>query len=540
MSTKRYTWASRGDVNAFFGLMLDNMAGLLLTVTLLSGVFKFPVDFAVKYMIPGTAIGVLVGDLLYFFLAFRLAKKEERSDVTAMPLGLDTPSTLGMVFFVLGPSYAAGLQSGLTVDEAAMRTWHIGICSIFVSGILKSCLAAGSDFIRRTIPRAGLLGSLGAIALMLIAFLPMTELAVSPIIGFASLIIILSTLVARFELPFKFPGALAAVLVGSAICYWMVGIDRMFETNLAPHFEMVESAWFPQAWLTVFEFKWFGAFSDTLQYLPFIIPFAIATVIGGIDCTESAAAAGDSYSTNTIIGVEAFATTMAALCGGVIQTTPYIGHPAYKAMGGRAAYTLATALFVGGAGLIGYFCLVFNYVPKVAVLPILVFIGLEITSQSFLATPRRHYAAVAIACIPAIAKLVSITDATAVPGGGVAMVPIIRMLAGGFIVTSIIWAAVLANVVDRRFARASLYCFAGAVFVLFGFIHSPVEGDRMFWPWQIWEMANPQGVEGLSPRRAIIEFAVAYAVMGLILLGLSQISGTKPIESDEEFEQLGH
>ena len=42
-------------------------------------------------------------------------------------------------------------------------------------------------------------------------------------------------------------------------------------------------------------------------------------------------------------------------CGGVIQTTPYIGHPAYKSMGGRAAYTLATALFVGGAGVIGYF-----------------------------------------------------------------------------------------------------------------------------------------------------------------------------------------
>ena len=190
--------------------------------------------------------------------------------------------------------------------------------------------------------------------------------------------------------------------------------------------------------------------------------------------------------------------------------------------------------------MIGYFCLFFNYVPKVAVLPILVFIGLEITSQSFLATARRHYAAVAIAFIPAIAKLVSITDATAVPNGGVAIVPLIRMLAGGFIVTSIIWAAILANAVDRRFARASLYCFAGAVFVLFGFIHSPVEGDKMFWPWDIWSMGNPDGGESLSPRRAIIEFAIAYLVMGLILLGLSRISDAKPIDTDEEFDQLGH
>ena len=43
---------------------------------------------------------------------------------------------------------------------------------------------------------------------------------------------------------------------------------------------------------------------------------------------------------------EGLATIVGALFGGVIQSTPYIGHPAYKAMGARSAYTLATALFV--------------------------------------------------------------------------------------------------------------------------------------------------------------------------------------------------
>lgn len=60
-----YLWAASGDVNAFFGLMLDNVAGLLLTVGLLAQVFEFPTNFALRYMIPGTAIGVLVGDLLF-------------------------------------------------------------------------------------------------------------------------------------------------------------------------------------------------------------------------------------------------------------------------------------------------------------------------------------------------------------------------------------------------------------------------------------------------------------------------------------------
>ena len=89
---------------------------------------------------------------------------------------------------------------------------------------------------------------------------------------------------------------------------------------------------------------------EALGYLPVAIPLALATVVGGIDCTESAAAAGDEYPTGQIIAAEGLATLVGGLFGGVIQSTPYIGHPAYKAMGARAGYTLATALFVGGGG----------------------------------------------------------------------------------------------------------------------------------------------------------------------------------------------
>ena len=105
--------------------MLDNIAGLLLMVLLLKG-FDFPVEFAVSAMVPGTALGVLVGDLAFFFIAFRLARQTGRTDVTAMPLGLDTPSTFGIVLFVLGPSFLQGQQMGLDETAAAYRTWYIG------------------------------------------------------------------------------------------------------------------------------------------------------------------------------------------------------------------------------------------------------------------------------------------------------------------------------------------------------------------------------------------------------------------------------
>lgn len=548
MKSKPYQWAAAGDVNAFFGLMLDNIAGLILTVSLLAFNFGFPVDFALRYMIPGTALGVLVGDLLYFYLAFRLAHREQTSQVTAMPLGLDTPSTIGMVLFVLGPAYKAALENGLSEFDAAMQTWHIGICAIVITGLIKALLAVGSNWLRRVFPRAGLLGSLAAIALVIIAFTQMTELAANPVIGFSSLAIVFVTLIARGNLPFKIPGAFGAVLLGSVIWYLLLGSDSLLGTQLASVETPIQIAWFPLEWLSVLKLEWLSAFGDALAYTPYILPFAIATVIGGIDCTESAASAGDKYETASIIGIEAFATLVAGLFGGVIQTTPYIGHPAYKAMGGRSAYALATALFIGGAGLIGYFGLLFMIIPKAAILPILIFIGIEITAQSFHATPRRHYAALAIACIPAIAKLVMIylnqfSDAidysqVSVPDASRLneLWMHLQVLAGGFIITSLIWASAMAMIIDRRFFQASLYFGIAGILTLFGIMHSPIPGDKMFLPWAIDQKFKP----------IVLEFAAAYLVMSSLMftIGLMFVRGLltdhppRTIDSDRDYEEF--
>nr|MCS5616456.1 permease [Pirellulales bacterium] len=117
--THCYRWFTPGDLNAFFGLCIDNLAGLVLTVSLLAAVFGYPAEFALGHLVPGTAVGVVVGDLLFTWMAFRLARRTGRTDVTAMPLGLDTPSTFGMVFLVLGPAFRTALDGGLSEQDAA-------------------------------------------------------------------------------------------------------------------------------------------------------------------------------------------------------------------------------------------------------------------------------------------------------------------------------------------------------------------------------------------------------------------------------------
>jgi AGZA family xanthine/uracil permease-like MFS transporter len=507
--------------------MLDNVANLLLCVGLLAGVYNFPASFALRYMLPGTAVGVLVGDLIFTCICIRLAQTTGNKGMTAMPLGIDTPSTLGMVFFVLGPAFKAGLSDGLDELAAAQSAWHIGICTLLASGLFKLAAAPLSGTIRRIVPRAGLLGSLAAIALVLISFLPFIDVMQHPVAGFVSLGIILMTLVARLELPVHLPGALVALLVGGAAFYGM-RLAGLTHTDSLP-FDPAD-ALFPTEWLAAFRCPWLAAWSESLRYLPIALPFALGTVVGGIDCTESAAAAGDEYDTGGVIAVEAIATLAAAFCGGVIQTTPYIGHPAYKAMGARAGYTLATALFVGSAGLLGYFGYIYAIVPKAVVFPILVFVGLEISSQSFHATPPRHYPALAFACLPALASLAMIfvdqaLDATQQsivslaqnPAGAAvaANLQTLRVLSSGFVITSLLWASTLAMLIDRRHAAAAGFLLSAGVCSLFGIIHSPLSGSPLAMPWNL-------PVEQLpTPDAAHTPFVMAAAYLATALAVLA-------------------
>lgn len=525
-----YRWAGPGDINAFFGLMLDNIAGLILMVSLLSATFGFPAEFAITHMVPGTAIGVLIGDLAFFGMAFWLASRSRRSDVTAMPLGLDTPSTFGMVFFVLGPAFLHG-RNVLALDElaAAEYAWHIGIWSLVFSGIFKLICSPFCALVRKVVPRAGLLGSLAAIALVLISFLPLLDIFAHPLPGFIALAIVLTSLIGRLPLPGKVPGTLAALIVGGTIYYLMNAFQ-------VPGYGVGEGdtlvvKWLPGEWRAAWQGSWLAQFRDALGYLPVVLPFALGTIVGGIDCTESAAAAGDEFPTGGVIGVEAVATLIAGLCGGVIQTTPYIGHPAYKAMGGRAAYTLATALFVGGAGLIGYFGYIWQWIPAPAVFPILIFVGLEITAQSFMATPKRHYTAVAIACVPALAFLASnfpnqifgdsslvssdLSSATLEDGLLKQKLVTIGILSSGFILTSLMWAWALASIIDGKLQRASRVLLAAGICTLFGLIHSPLPGNRIYLP--IGPQSWGDTVLPVNLRPLTYEYAAGYIAAATIL-----------------------
>ena len=471
-------WYGPGDVNAFFGLAVDNLTNLVVLAGLLVGVFGFPSDLVLYRIVPGTALGVLAGDLWYTWLARRLARETGRPDVTAMPFGVDTPSLFGITFGVLGPVMLA------THDP--VLAWKVGMGVTIAMGVSKLALSFVGESVRRLVPRAGLLGSIAGVSVLLIAFLPMLKVITDPLVGFLSLGLILVALVGRIALPGRIPGALAAVVVGSLV----YGVERWAGIAPGGHALTVPGEWrLAIPWPTL---AWLDALGETWGALSVALPFALATVIGGIDNTESAIAAGDRYRTRDILLTEALATILAGLCGGVVQNTPYVGHPAYKAMGARAGYTLATGLLIGLGAMGGVVSILVGLVPEAAVAPILIFVGLEITAQAFVATPQRHAPAVALAFVPTTAALVTIELSGilgslglapgAIRGEAARTVEALRLLGNGFILSALLWAAAAAMIIDRRLLAAAAFLAAGSLGSLCGLIHSPLASGGLFWP----------------------------------------------------------
>jgi len=456
-------------------------------------------------MVPGTALGVLAGDLVYTWLALRLMKKTGRTDVTAMPFGIDTPTVFAMVFGVLGPVMVA------TKDP--VLAWKVGMGVTVAIGIIKTILAFAGDWTQRVVPRAALLGSIAGIAILLIAYLPMFKVFHEPLTGLIALLVLFLGLFGGVRMPFGIPSAFAAVLAGVAVHWggvWFFGAPGGAMTVGTPRMAI--------PWPTL---GWLDVLPHTLPYLAMALPFALVTIVGGIDNTESATAAGDQYRTRDILLTEALATVLAGACGGVVQNTPYIGHPAYKAMGCRAGYTLLTALVIGLGAMVGVLSILVTVLPEAAVACILVFIGLEITAQAFHASPKQHGAAVALAFVPVAAAMVSIQaggllagvgkSAADLTGDAAATWHTLQLLGNGFILTAVVWASALATLIDRRFSGTAL-CFAVAsVATLFGLMHSPLPSGAVFWAWA------PPGPEPLR-------LAGAYGILAVLTLLASRRS----------------
>ena len=526
-----YRWFGTGDINGFFGLMFDNLTVLSFVYAILVFGFKFPADIVATRMFPGTALGVLFGDLVYTWMAFRLAKRTGNPNVTAMPLGLDTPSSIGVALAVLGPAFLGYKAAGMSDHDAGMMTWYVGMATMVNVGIIKLIFSFFGPWLQRVIPQAGLLGSLAGIGLVLIGLIPMIDIFRLPVVGMFALGLVLYTLVANIRLPGNFPGVAAAVFGGTALFYIMAAAN--LGPSVHPELHLAFSAPVPTL-------DFLKGWSDSIKYLPVAIPFAVLTVIGGVNVTESARVGGDDFDTQQILLTEAFATLIAGITGGVAQSTPYIGQPAYKAMGSRSGYTVLTGVFIGLGGMLGIISFIVEAIPRAVLAPILIFVALDIVVQAYQACPARHAPAVTLAHIPTVARLLAIFMGTwmggqkifdelllKAEGPGIPDALVIIALGNGFIVTGMLWGGFLAELIDRRLMKSALYLLVLAVLSFFGIIHSADPSGKMYL--KPWELTG-------GAREIAFNFTAGYLVLAAMMAGLS----FTPESKEPPPENAGH
>ena len=196
-SNMHYPIFSRHEINGFWALFADTLANLLIISGVCRFVFDMPAQIVFGRIVPGTAIAILFGIVVYVYMARRLAHREQRSDVTALPYGISTPVTFVYLFGVIGPICFA--------TDDPLLAWQVGIAAGVAGGLVEIIGAAIGPWLKRVTPRAGMLGTLSGIALVFIASVALARIYESPLVGFTLLAFILWGMVGRFRLPWNLP-----------------------------------------------------------------------------------------------------------------------------------------------------------------------------------------------------------------------------------------------------------------------------------------------------------------------------------------------
>src|SRR3981081_2561321 len=214
-------WIVRGDIDGFFGLALDNLVQLLLIDALCRFVLGFPPELIYGRVLPGAAVSILIGNLAYSYQARRLAARTGRTDVCALPYGINTVSLIAHVFLVMLPAKALAIKAG--APDPARIAWQAGLLATLCSGVIELAAAFVAERVRTATPRAALVSTLAGIAIAFISGGFLFRTFARPIVGLTTFGIVMLTYFGRVRFKGHLPGGLVAIGLGTALS-WGVGI----------------------------------------------------------------------------------------------------------------------------------------------------------------------------------------------------------------------------------------------------------------------------------------------------------------------------
>jgi AGZA family xanthine/uracil permease-like MFS transporter len=498
-----------GDWNAFFGFGTNILVNMLVLTGLLRFVLKMPDSLVFGRILPALGLMMCLSTLYYAWLAYRLALKTGRSDVCALPSGVSVPHMFVVTFVIMLP---ISLKTGDPI-----KAWEAGLVWVFFQSFILMIGGFVAPYIRRITPRAALLGTLAGVSITFISMRPALEMYMTPQIGLVCFAIILVSWFGGVRYPKGIPAGLVAIAAGMLIAWgsnlFGLGIGGMSVAKVGAAFSSFGfSVPLPAVGHVFSGFEFLGIILVTA------IPFGIYDLVEAMDNVESAEAAGDHFPTTRVLTADGIVSLIGCLMGNPFINAVYIGHPGWKAMGGRIGYSAATGLMVIILSWFGIVSLLLALIPVVAIAPILLYIGMLIGAQAFQTTPSTHAPAVVLALTPHLAAWCKTLMDGALGAAGTSAAAIgldklgnmgvlyhgLEIMGGGAILSGLVLGAIGVFIVERKFEQASAFAAAGAVLTYFGFMHGEAVGIG--------------GGLGVTPA-----VAFSYAIVAAFLYGCSRM-----------------
>ncbi len=465
-----------GDWNAFFGFGTNILVNLLVLTGLLRFVLKMPDALVFGRILPAAGLMMFLSTAYYAYLAWKLAKSTGRTDVCALPSGISVPHMFIVVFVIMLP---IALQTGDPV-----KGWEAGLTWVFVQSFVLMVGGFIAPLIRRITPRAALLGTLAGVSIAFIALRPALEMFMTPLLGVVCFSVILVSWFGGIRWFGGLPAGLVAIALGCIIAWGSAALGHpiggMSVGGLSASLANFGfSLPLPAVGHVFSGFQFLGVILVTA------IPFGIYDLVEAMDNVESASAGGDSFPTTRVLTADGVVSLIGCLMGNPFINAVYIGHPGWKAMGGRIGYSLGTGVAVLLLCWFGIIAVLTSLIPVVAISPILLYIGMLIGAQAFQETPHKHAPAIILAFMPHLAAWgkLQIDNALGAAGTNAATVGMdklgqvgvlyhgMEVLGGGAILGGLVLGAIAVFIIERQLFKAAGFAVAGALLTFFGFIH---------------------------------------------------------------------
>src|SRR5580658_4062553 len=462
---KRWWVPGRGDIDVTLAQVGFNLAQLVIPAFLLLPI-GIPVAFSVSHLLPGYALGFLIGSLGMVRMAVVLARREGRTDVTAHVYGNNVPAIIAYTLSIMLPVY---LQT-----HDADRAWETGAAAVAWTGMIKLAAAPFAKTIRRIIPAPAAMTVFGAAMYSYLALVLLQRVFDRPVVGLVALAIIVTTVLAgvpitRYRIPPFLIAWIVPLLVALSIGY-------------------VHPAWNGLS----FELPWsltpepVRAMSLALPYLSVIAPMAIYQVLQDIASVAGATAAGDDYDPRGVLAWDGLGTLICGLAGSVITPVVYAMHPPYKAIGARIGFALWTPVVFLAVVMSGLAIFVSQLFPWPILAAIIAYVSVGVGIATIRRVEPKYLGVVLLGFVLPAGAVVATAMNSALPALQLSAADpaveaalnrsiywsSIQGLGNGFLFLVLVAASLLAEAIDRRFGRAAIWCLVAATFSWLGLMHS--------------------------------------------------------------------